>query len=295
MIVEVQAKSLLQNMKQPDPWFGLRYNLNIYRGCEHHCIYCDSRSACYQIEAFDRDILVKVNAPDLLNRELAHKRIKGIIGTGSMSDCYMPLEARLGLTRQVLKIIADHGFGVHIITKSNLVSRDIDLLQQISKVYATVSFTITTSSDELGKQLEPGAPLVSERLQAMRSLSDAGIQTGVTLMPILPEINDSSENILTILELAHAAGAKYVLPAFGVTMRDRQREYLYSRLDALFPGLSKRYQQMFGDRYSCQVPKSNQLYHHFHERIRKLGMEDHIQPYTQPSKPYQPGFKFVGF
>lgn len=289
MIIDIQAKTLIQHVKQPDTWFGLRYSLNIYRGCQHHCIYCDSRSLCYQIEAFDRDVLVKVNAPELLDRELGHKRIKGTIGTGSMNDCYLPLENELGMTRRVLEVIAKHGFGVHIITKSNLVARDIDLLQRIGRTYAAVSFTITTAEDSLGRKLEPCAPAVSERLAAMKSLADAGIYTGVTLMPLLPYINDTPENVIAILEQAATAGAKYVIPAFGVTMRDRQREYLYTQLDRLFPGLTEKYKRRYGERYSYDVPGSGELYQVFHEHCQRLGMRDHMGQYIPPAKPFQPG------
>lgn len=289
MIKEIQAKTLLQHVKQPDPWFGLRYNLNIYRGCQHHCIYCDSRSACYQIDDFDRDVLVKVNAPDLLDQELAHKRIKGTIGTGSMNDCYMPLEGELGMTRKVLQVIAKHGFGVHIITKSSLVARDSDLLQQIGRVYATVSFTITTADDDLGKKIEPCAARVSERLAAMRVLADGGVTTGVTLMPVLPFINDTPENIIAILEKAKAGGAKYVIPAFGVTLRDRQRDYFYAQLDQLYPGMSDRFRRIYRERYSCDVPRSHELYRVFHEGCQRLGLLDHLEPYSPPAKPSQPG------
>jgi DNA repair photolyase len=290
MIHEIQAKTLLQHVKKPDSWFGLHYGLNIYRGCQHHCIYCDSRSECYQIEAFDRDVLVKVNAPDLLDRELAHKRIKGVIGTGSMNDAYMPLEAELGMTRRVLQVIAQHGFGVHIITKSCLVERDIDLLLLIKRFYTAVSFTITTADDDLGKILEPGASLVSERLRAMKALSRAGIRTGVTLMPVLPFIEDQPENIIAILEKAAACGASYVIPAFGVTLRDRQREYFYNQLDRHFPGLSERYHQAYGNRYSCDVPNSTQLYRVFADHCRNLGLLDHLDVYVPAPEPVQISF-----
>src|SRR5512136_395368 len=187
---EIQAKVLLSSSKHPDPWFGIRYTMNLYRGCQHQCIYCDSRSECYQIEEFS-DILVKANAIEVLRKELAHKRIKGTIGTGSMNDPYMPLEAERRLTRQALEVIAEFRFPVHVITKSDLVLRDMDLLKEISRVYAAVTFTITTYDDGLSKMLEPGAPVSSRRLAAMQTLSAAGILTGVALMPVLPFIEDT--------------------------------------------------------------------------------------------------------
>jgi DNA repair photolyase len=288
MIREITAKTLLSNVKQPDPYFGLKYNLNLYRGCQHRCIYCDSRSECYQIEAFDRDVLVKVNAPELLASELTHKRKKGTIGTGSMNDPYMPLESEILLTRRVLKVIAKFGFPIHIITKSDLITRDVDILQEINNVYATISFTITTADDSLGKKLEPGAPLVSNRFKAMKTLSDAGIQTGVTLMPVLPFIEDNPDNIKSILEKAAEAGARYVIPAFSVTLRDRQRDYYYDQLDKLFPGLSQRYKNTYGNRYDYASPASNKLYDLFKTQCHKLGLTAGIIPYQHRATPLQP-------
>ncbi|MCA9968923.1 MAG: radical SAM protein, partial [Anaerolineales bacterium] len=248
MIKSIEAKVMLAHVKQPDTWFGLKYNMNLYRGCQHQCIYCDSRSECYQIENFS-DILVKENAIALLENELARKRVKGTIGTGSMNDPYMPLEARIGLTRRALEVIARFRFPVHVITKSDLVLRDLDLLRQINAVYAAVSFTLTTTDDRLAKKLEPGAPAPSARLRAMKILAENGIHTGVTMMPILPFIEDNVENVTQIVTQAHAHGAAYILPGFGMTLRDRQRAYYYARLDRHFPGLRQQYERRFGNAY----------------------------------------------
>ena len=226
MIKEITAKTLLSSAKQPDPWFGIKYTMNLYRGCQHQCIYCDSRSECYQIEDFDHDVLVKANALDLLREELPRKRVKGTVGTGSMNDPYMPLEAKLNLTGRALEIIADHRFPVHVITKSDLVVRDADILADIGRVYAAVSFTVTAADDDLSRKLEPGAPPTSKRFAALAALAARGIYTGVTMMPILPFIEDNAENIAGIVAQAAAAGASYIMPAFGMTLRDRQRAYL---------------------------------------------------------------------
>ena len=170
MIQEIQAKTLLSSVRGEDRIFDLKYNFNLYRGCPHQCIYCDSRSACYGIEDF-RDVLVKVNAPELLAKELARKRVKGPIGTGSMSDPYNPVEARYQLTRRVLEVIARFAYPVHIITKSDLVLRDVDLLQTIGRVHATVCFSISTADDELARKIEPGAPVSSARKITMSTFS----------------------------------------------------------------------------------------------------------------------------
>jgi DNA repair photolyase len=259
MIREIQAKVLLSHVRQPDDWFGLKYNMNIYRGCQHRCIYCDSRSECYRVDRFDSEILVKANAIELLRKELAGKRVKGTIGTGAMNDPYMPIESDVDLTRRALSVIAEFRFPVHVMTKSDLVLRDLDTLSRINQVYAAVSFTITTPNDELGRMLEPGAPLVSERLRAMKVLSDSGIHTGVTLMPVLPFIEDDEDDIRRIVEQAHAHGAEYIIPSFGVTLRDRQRAYYYAKLDALFPGLRRQYERRYGDQYVCPVPNADRL------------------------------------
>jgi DNA repair photolyase len=273
MIKEIQAKTLLAHVKGPEDWFGLYYNMNLYRGCQHQCIYCDSRSECYQIEDFEHDVMVKANAIELLRRELAGKRMTGTIGTGSMNDPYMPLEAEVRLTGRALEVIAEAGFPVHVITKSDLVVRDIDLLEEISrKSYAAVTFTVTTSEDALSKRLEPGAPVSSRRLRALQTLSQRGILTGVAMMPVLPFIEDTEENIRAIVRIAHGAGVKYILPAFGMTLRDRQRDYYYARLDRLFPGLRPRYEQAFGERYSASARNSRHLGQVFTEMCGELGI-----------------------
>jgi len=278
-IREIQAKVLLSHVKQPDDWFGLRYTMNLYRGCQHRCIYCDSRSACYQIDNFDTKVLVKANAIELLRKELASKRVKGTIGTGSMHDPYMPVEAELNLTGQALSVIAEFRFPVHVMTKSDLVLRDLDTLRIINQVYAAVSFTITTADDELGKKLEPGAPSVSQRFRAMRILADHGIRTGVTMMPILPFIEDTEENIRQIVGLAHAHGASYVIPWFGMSLRDRQRTYYYDRLDELVPALRPRYERAFGDRYACAARNADRLSTLFHGLCKQYGMATGMEAY----------------
>ncbi|HTX92284.1 MAG TPA: radical SAM protein [Anaerolineales bacterium] len=280
MIRDIQAKTILSRVKGEDDWFGLYYNFNLYRGCQHQCIYCDSRSECYQIEDFNHDVLVKVNAIDLLRRELAGKRVIGTIGTGSMNDPYMPLEAERRLTRQALEAIAEFHFPIHIITKSDLVLRDLDLLKEIGRVYAAVSFTVTTAEDALSKKLEPGAPASSRRLAAMKTLSENGILTGVTLMPILPFIEDTPENIGAILRLAHENGAGYIIPAFGMTLRDRQRSYYYEKLDHHFPGLRTRYERAFGERYSAKARDHFALEKLFGETCRKYELAARMPVFT---------------
>jgi len=285
-IRQIQAKVLLSHVKQPDDWFGLKYNMNLYRGCQHRCIYCDSRSECYRIENFDGEVLVKANAIKLLRRELASKRVKGTIGTGSMNDPYMPLEAEVNLTGRALDVIAEFRFPVHVMTKSDLVLRDLDTLCQINRVYAAVSFTITTADDELGQKLEPGAPPVSERFRAMKVLADHGIHTGVSMMPILPFIEDDEDNVRRIVELAQAHGASYIIPWFGMSLRARQRTYYYGKLDELFPGLRREYERMFGNQYHCVAPNADRLARAFDTLCGQYGIATRIVPY-EPAKDTQ--------
>lgn len=270
MIKEIQARTLLARVKGTDDWFGLYYNMNLYRGCQHQCIYCDSRSECYQIENFNTEVLVKANAIELLHHELAGKRVVGTIGTGSMNDPYMPLEKETRLTRHALEVIAEAGFPVHTITKSDLVVRDLDLFAAIQeKTYSAVTFTVTTSDDALAKKLEPGAPAPSHRFAALQTLSLRGILAGITLMPVLPFIEDTTDNIRRIVAFAAENGAKYILPTFGMTLRDRQRSYYYAKLDHHFPGLRSHYEKAFGGRYSAAAQNARKLAELFGELCEK--------------------------
>lgn len=278
---EIEARQILSPVKQPDTWFGLKYSMNLYRGCQHRCIYCDSRSQCYGMDRFDQDVLVKTNAIDLLKDELSRKRSKGTIGTGSMNDPYMPLEKHEKLTQRALEAIAQFHFPVHVLTKSNLVLRDIDLLQQISQVYTAVSFTITTADDELGKQVEPGAPNPSARFEAIQQLAGRGIYTGVLMMPILPYLQDSEANIRNLVKQAADNGAQYILASFGVTLRDRQRTYFYRELDKRFPGVSQQYMKTFGSDYFAPVREYESLKKVFEAACAEVSMARRIQPYAK--------------
>jgi DNA repair photolyase len=260
----------------------------LYRGCQHQCIYCDSRSQCYEIENFNHDVLVKVNAIELLEKELPSKRVKGVVGTGSMNDPYMPLEKTYNLTGRALALIAKQGFGVHINTKSDLVLRDLNLLKEINRVYAAVSFSITTADDALGKLVEPGASLVSARFAAMHSLAQNGILTGVTMMPILPFLEDNEQNVTRIVQLAAENGASYILAAFGLTMRDRQRAYFYGKLDQLFPGVRAKYERRYGERYECSAPEAARLENLFRKLCANYGVATKMRHY-HPPEASQPG------
>ncbi|MBD3329146.1 radical SAM protein [Candidatus Dojkabacteria bacterium] len=282
MYKEITAKSLLSSSTKPDSWFGTKYNMNLYRGCEHQCIYCDSRSECYKIDDFN-NTEVKINAAELLQKELKSKRIKGTIGFGAMSDTYAPVEARYKLTRKCLEIIAALKFPIHILTKSALVVRDLDLIKSISSEFAAISFTLTTADDTLAKIVEPKAALSSARFSAMKKLAKAGIYTGITMMPVLPFLEDNLNNISAIVESAAESGASYIIPAFGMTLRGRQREYYYQKLDESFPGMKMRYVKKFGNSYSCGVDNYRLLRDRFEELCHRYGIVTRIDIYEPVS------------
>ena len=268
---EIEAKTLLSNNKHPMGWFGTHYLFNIYRGCEHHCIYCDSRSLCYRIYNFD-ELIVKKNAPELLKKELKQKRKKGTIGTGAMSDPYTKSEKNYLLTRKCLEVISDYNYPIHITTKSNLILRDLDILQEINKTYASTAITITTSDDHLAKIIEPFAPSSTERFKALEILSTLGICTSITMMPILPFLEDTEKSILDIVNKADYYGVKHIVPWIGMSLRDRQRDYYYKALDKNFPGLRARYEKRYGNRYNCNSPNAKKLYSILAEACNKYNI-----------------------
>lgn len=249
----ISSKTIVSSSKitNPENWFGYIYNMNIYRGCCHGCIYCDSRSECYQIKDFDV-VAAKENALQLIESELKSKRTKGIIGTGAMSDPYNPFEKKQKLTRGALKLIDKYGFGINLTTKSDLVTRDIDIIKNINTHSpASVGITITTSDDEMASKIEPNVVNSSKRFAALNELSKNGIYTGILMMPILPFITDSEENIIAIVEKASEVGADFIYPSFGMTNRTGQKEYFYHCLDKYFPGIKEKYKTTFKDAYSC--------------------------------------------
>ncbi len=235
--------------------------MNIYRGCSHGCIYCDSRSNCYQMNHEFEDIEVKVNAPELLAAALRKKRKKCMIGTGSMSDPYLPLEKQLKYTRKCLEIIDHYGFGLSILTKSNLILRDLDLLISINqKSKCVVAMTLTTYDEALCRKIEPNVATTRERFEVLQIMRDHEIPTVVWLSPILPFINDTEENILGVLGYCMEAQVKAILCfGMGVTLREGNREYFYAQLERLFPGIKEKYIRHFGNAYEIISPRNKEL------------------------------------
>lgn len=248
--------------------------MNLYRGCTHGCIYCDSRSRCYHVDPPFEDVEVKRNAPELLEAALRGKRRKCMIGTGAMSDPYIPLEQELGLTRACLEIIERHGFGLTILTKSDGILRDIDLLERIhNKAKCVVQMTLTTGDEELCRKIEPNVSTTKERFEALKQLREAGIPTVVWLSPILPFINDTEENISAILDYCAEARVHGVICfGMGLTLREGNREYFYSQLERHFPGMKERYADKYGDRYVVTSPNNSRLMRLFHERCAAQGI-----------------------
>jgi DNA repair photolyase len=273
VVKEIKAKTILIKVKNPNLWFGIDYYINIYRGCMHRCIYCDSRSECYQVNNFDHDIEVKVNAIDLLRKELASKKDKLVIGFGAMSDPYIPIEKEYQLTRKALELLKEFNQGAFILTKSDLVLRDLDLLTDINNRYsAKVAFTITTYDDEVAKKIEPYSPLPSERYKAMRILANAGIEVGIMMSPLLPFILNNEDNIRNIIKQAKENGASFIIPGFGVTLRDRQREYYYQQLDQHYPGLKDKYIKQYGNKYFCQINNIDRIKQLFYLIANEYGL-----------------------
>lgn len=247
------------------------YGMNIYRGCSHGCIYCDSRSKCYNFTHPFEDIEVKQNAPELLDKALRSKRQKSMIGTGSMSDPYMHCEEKLRLTRKCLEIILHHGFGATVITKSDRIMRDMDLLDAINQESkCVVQMTLTTYDDRLCSILEPNVCNTKRRVEVLQEMKARGIPTVVWLSPILPFINDTEENVASILDACIDAGVKGIICfGMGLTLREGDREYFYAALDEHFPGLKQRYIKKYGNAYELRSPNGKELMALFNETCHK--------------------------
>ena len=263
----VEAKGLLTSR-------GGFCGMNVYRGCTHGCIYCDSRSACYRFDHPFEDIEVKQNAPALLEAALRSKRKKCMIGTGSMSDPYMHCEEQLRLTRRCLEIIYRYGFGAAIQTKSDRILQDIDLLEAIhQRARCVVQMTLTTADEDLCRIVEPNVCGTARRVEALMAFKARGIPTVVWLTPILPFINDTEENLRALLDACVRADVKAIVCFnMGVTLRQGDREYFYAALDRHFPGLRRRYAAAYGNAYEVPSPHADRLMAIFQGVCREAGI-----------------------
>ena len=284
----VKAKTILSKVKYGDDWYGVDYNMNLYRGCSHGCIYCDSRSNCYHIDNFDIP-KGKENALPILENELSKKKDHGVVGIGSMSDTYNPFEKEYEQTRGALKLLSKYNFGVSIDTKSDLILRDLDILKEINeKNNVIIKFTITTPSDELSKIIEPRVCPSSKRFEAIKTLTDNGIFAGIMMNPVLPFITDKEEDIKELVRLVHESGAKFIQTFMGMTLRENQRDYYYEQLDKYFKGLKEKYIKYYKDYYNCPVPDYKRLYNVLKEECDKYNilynMKDIIKAYKKEIK-----------
>ena len=269
----ISAKHILIRNKST-AWFGTDHTVNLYRGCCHGCLYCDSRSDCYHIPNFEQ-VSAKADALRILRDELARKVRPAFIGMGAMSDPYNPFERELLLTRHALELVDAYNCGVAVDTKSDLITRDTDLYQSIQTHSPVIGkLTITTVDAALAAKLEPRAPSPARRLKAVEALAKAGVFCGVLLMPVLPFLEDRPEQVLAVVDQAADAGARFIYPGFGVTMRQGQREHFLRELDQAFPGenLSQRYLARYGDRYRCPSPRAGSLWERFTQRCRERGI-----------------------
>ncbi len=257
--------------------------MNLYRGCTHGCIYCDSRSKCYQFTHDFEDIEVKQNASELLEQALRSKRKKCIIGTGAMCDPYMHCEKELRLTRRCIEIIERYGFGLAIQTKSDLVLRDLDLFQKIQeKAKCVVQMTLTTYDEALCKIVEPNVCTTKKRFETLKILQQNGIPTVVWLSPILPFINDTEENIEGILDYCIDAGVYGIINfGMGMTLREGDREYFYAALDKHFPGLKEQFHHKYGYAYQIASSQNAKLMKLFHKKCRAHGIVDNVEEVFQ--------------
>lgn len=248
--------------------------MNLYRGCQHGCVYCDARSRCYQMNHIFEDIEVKENAMELLEAALKGKRRPCMLGTGAMSDPYMPIERDLHMTRRMLELADKYGFGATVLTKSDLILRDLDVLQRInSRTKAVVQISLTIMDDGLSKILEPNACPTSRRIEVLRELQKAGIPAVVWLCPVLPFLTDTEENITGILEACRETGVKGIIQfGMGLTLRDGNREYFYAALDRHFPGLKEKYIRTYGNAYELPSPRDAELSKMFHETCESYGI-----------------------
>lgn len=269
---KVQVRSLMQACGDGSGWFGHNWNINLYRGCCHGCIYCDSRSSCYQVHEFDR-VRCKKDALHILEEELRSKKKKGVVGMGAMSDPYNPFEKEKQLTRGALELLCRYGFGVSVATKSDLVVRDAQLLADIARHRpALAKITITAESDELSRKVEGNVCPSSARFRAVETLSKAGVFAGILMLPVLPFMEDNEGNILGIVRKASDSGARFIYTTMDVTLRGNQRQWFYDRLDERFPGVRQRYERTYGEAYVCASPRAKELYAAFSEACDTAGI-----------------------
>lgn len=249
-------------------------NMNLTRGCIHGCIYCDSRSDCYRMAHRFCDVAVKANAIALLSQTLRHRRKKGMIGCGAMSDPCQPIPEVLSLTAEAIETAGRYGFGMTLITKSDRILDHLDLISALNrKTRFVLQMSLTCMDDALSRRIEPPVCPTSRRIEVLERFREAGIPTAVWLTPVLPFMTDTEENIEGILSACRRAQVSGIVWfGAGVTMRSGNRDYFYQELDRLFPGMKERYIRAFGERYVCMSPKNRKL----DAMVRSFCEQNHI-------------------
>ncbi len=282
---KIKTRTIMTRSNEGSRWFGIDYHMNLYKGCSLGCIYCSSRCESYRIENFD-EVRTKENALEILEEELKNKKLKGVVSFGNLSDPYNPEEEHLKLTRGALELINKYGFGVSIDTKSDLILRDLDLLSEISKKNnVIVKISITTFDNELAKKIEPNCISSTKRFAVLKELRNAGIYAGVLMMPVLPFLTDSEDNIYNIIAKSKEVDAKFIYTKMGITLKTNQRSYYYNALDILYPGLSKDYESVYGNRNFASSLQYRRLMEIFVNRCNEVGiltdMDDIIRDYKK--------------
>lgn len=280
MIVrEIEAKSILRKNKKIDSWFISHYGMNLYRGCTHNCTYCDGRTEKYRVEGdFGKEVEVKINALDILKRELdpARKRkpFKGgfmMIG-GGVGDGYQPLENKYHLTRQALELINHHQLPVHLLTKSTTVIKDLELLKQIqARSRLLVSMSFSSMDDRIGAIFEPGVPPPSERLKTLALFKKEGLNCGVFMLPVIPFITDTADLMEETIQKTSESGLDYLIFG-GMTLKEgRQKDYFFETLKKYDLRLIKKYEQIFVGHPWGSALKS--YYNSIHQRFYRIAVK----------------------
>lgn len=287
----ITAKTILTPVNYSLKWFGIDYTMNLYRGCNHGCIYCDSRRNIYNITDFDT-VRIKKDAISILRNELRHNK-KGIIGNGAMSDPYNILDEKYELTRKSLELIEKYNYGIFITTKNNLIIRDMDVLKRIKN--KLISITITTPNDKLASIIEPNVSVSSKRFKAMKKLNENNIPCGIMLLPVLPFITDKTNDIKKLIKLAYKNHARFIYPSsMGMTLSENQRTYFYKKLDESFPNLKEKYRKIYNDNYTCTT-RNYELYDVFKQKCDDYGilykMSDIIKIYRKDTDKQSTLFK----
>ena len=279
----IDAKKIVMNTGHLNwDYLAHEYVMNIYRGCSHGCIYCYARSNYYEKTDNFNCVRVKKDALQIIRDDLRRKVKTGVVMVGSASDSYCPEERELKLTRNTLELINAFDFGMSVITKSSLVTRDTDIMLDIKEHSpVSINFTITCSDDEACRKIEPFATPTSGRFKAIEHLAKNGITTGVLMDPVIPYITDTEENVREMVKKAKYYGAEYIYISTQVTMADVQRDYFFQEAEKNYPGISEKYKEKYKNYYYCRSPRGRKLWNAFVETCEKEGINYNMRVANQ--------------